>query len=181
MALRCSSCCGSNVATDADDVHMPIEVSDEVLISPRVGAFDTATPTTPTKVLVKPVFAPKSVDPKKHSDTPETFIGGGMRYKGQLAGTLPCGEGVLTRKDGSTYAGQLMDGHAYGHGVLTYLDGCRYEGQWQHDLAEGTGRYDYPDGSSYRGEWACNQKCGTVRCTFASLDTFKRAPKGTEE
>merc|ERR1719446_1355513 len=90
------------------------------------------------------------VDPGPLEEREEEKLAGGAIYKGQWAGPMLHGKGVLRQTDGSWYDGNFFLGRKHGQGLFQDGSGNRYDGEWAKDQAHGSGnRYD--------GEWAKDQ------------------------
>ena len=56
----------------------------------------------------------------------------GAAYTGDaLDGTVPHGQGTLTRANGDTYTGGWREGAQAGKGVAAFADGRAYDGEWE--------------------------------------------------
>lgn len=97
--------------------------------------------------------APAGDDASKELPTavPEekTFAKG--RYRGNLKGGEPHGEGVFDLDSGDRFAGMFRDGFPEGDGVYLWTDGKSYEGTFSRGALSGEGSLTFPDNSRLEG------------------------------
>lgn len=78
---------------------------------------------------------------------------GEHKYRGQVAGGLPHGEGEMRWKNCNVYKGNWKNGAMSGWGIMIWPSGKRYEGEWTNGQQTGHGIMFYPNRSIYEGEF----------------------------
>ncbi len=79
------------------------------------------------------------------------WVGG--RYRGELKGDLPHGQGMLILPSGTNYEGEWKEGKPHGRGRISFPDGAIYEGELYRGKRHGYGKYYMPKGTVLTGLW----------------------------
>ena len=101
--------------------------------------------------------------------------GGALRYRGEMAGGMPHGQGISYWKDGVTkvYEGEWLADKREGHGKQHFASGALYEGRYKAGKREGHGRMAYADGAVYEGQFKAGKKDGRGKLVAASGDVYE--------
>jgi len=88
---------------------------------------------------------------RSHPRSSIPWVGG--RYRGELKGDVPHGQGMLILPSGTNYEGEWKEGKPQGRGRISFPDGAVYEGELYRGKRHGYGKYYKPDDSVLTGLW----------------------------